>query len=344
MQDLEPRAQDILEAIVTEYLSTGDPVGSRTISKKLDSSLSPASVRNVMSDLTDMGLIIQPHISAGRIPTDSAIRFYVDAMMKNSLKLSPKSKEIESLINTQAADIRDILRRASSVLAELSRQAGVVTTPTAVEQTFKTIDFIKVAGDKILVILVSTTGFVLNKLIYDRDNVNQETLERYGRIINDMLKDLDLRQARRKIEIELATEKTMVDAMLTKALRLGHAVLSVRAEGEIFIEGQTHLLDDPEFAQVEKLKAVLITFEEKSKLLNILEQILETNSLQILVGEEHGLQEMESCSIVAYPVKTEESVAGIVAVVGPKRMNYKKIGGLVYNTGLALGNVLKRAN
>jgi heat-inducible transcriptional repressor len=344
MHDLEPRAQDILEAIVTEYLSTGDPVGSRTISKKLQSSLSPASVRNVMSDLTDMGLIKQPHVSAGRVPTDSAIRFYVDTIMRSHIKLSEDSKQIESMINIYDANMRDILRRASSVLAELSRQAGVVTTPAALEQTFKTIDFIKVAGDKILVILVSTTGFVLNKLIYDKDGVDQETLERYSRIINDMLKDLDLRQARRKIEMELATEKTMVDAMLTKTLRMGHAVLSVRDEGEIFIEGQTHFLDDPEFAQVEKLKAVLITFEEKNKLLNILEQILDTDSLKILVGEEHGLREMESCSIVAYPVRTDESVAGIVAVVGPKRMNYQKIGGLVYNTGLALGNVLKRAN
>ncbi len=344
MDELEPRAQDILDAIVTEYLSTGDPVGSRTISKRLDASLSPASVRNVMSDLTDMGFITQPHISAGRVPTDSAIRFYVDSVIQSQLRKSTDSKTIESLITLDDADMRDILRRASSVLAELSRQAGIGATPAAVEQTFKTIDFIKVADDKILVILVSTTGFVLNKLIYDKDNVSQELLEKYSRKINDMLKDLDLRQARQKIKMELATEKTMVDSMLAKALRLGYAVLSVQSVSEIFIEGQTHLLDDPEFAQIERLKAVLITFEEKSRLLNILEQIFESDSLQILVGAEHGLEEMESCSIVAYPVKTDNAPVGLVAVVGPKRMNYKKIGGLVYNTGLALGNVLKRNN
>lgn len=341
MGEFEKRSERILAAIVGEYIATGEPVGSRTVSKKNEIGLSSASVRNIMTDLTEAGYIIQPHVSAGRVPTDRGYRFYVDSMVQTRVLPPDEHATITALMKAAGLDVRDLLRQSSAVLAGLSRQAGVVAA-TPVEQTFKTIEFIKIAQDRILVVLVSTTGLVQNKMIFDEDDLPQETLERYTRMLNDMLKDLDLREAREKIEQELAKEKTTVDAMLAKALRLGHMILSSRQAREIFIEGQANIIDEPEFAQVEKLRAVLITFEEKSNLLKILDKTFEARGIQIFIGSEHGVEEIESCSVVAYPIRTEEAVVGSIGVIGPKRMNYQKVIPLVDTTARILTGLLKR--
>jgi heat-inducible transcriptional repressor len=343
MAELEKRSRAILSAIVAEYIATGEPVGSRTLSKKPEMGLSAASIRNIMSDLSEWGYITQPHVSAGRVPTDLGYRLYVDTVVRSEALTAPEQLAIESVITGAGLDTRDLLRNSSTVLAELSRKAGVVTAAATPKQTFKIIEFIKVADDRILVVLVSTGGFVQNKLIFDEDNLGQETLERYSRMLGDMLKDLDLRQAREKIEQELAQEKTRVDAVLAKALRMSHMILSHQTSREIFIEGQANIIDEPEFAHIEILRAVLSTFEAKTNLLKILDKVLETEGgLQIMIGSEHGLGEIGSCSIVAYPIRTRESVFGSIGVIGPKRMNYQKVVSLVDTTGRILTRIVKR--
>ncbi len=317
MPGVDKRSEQILKAIITEYISTGEPVGSRTISKRKDIGLSAASIRNIMSDLTDMGLIAQPHVSAGRVPTDRAYRFYVDSLLERRQVPSVQEAGIESGLKTAGLDIRDLLKRSSTVLADFSKQAGLVIRTPFVDQTFKTIEFMKLAEDRILVILISTTGTVYNKIIYDESNIRQETLESYSRMLNDILKNLDLQQARSKIEQELATEKAKFDAVLTKTLNLCRSVLSLDASREIFIEGQANILEEPEFSQVEILRAILITFEEKSRLLRILDKTLEEKGIQILIGSEHGVDEIETCAIIAYPIRAEDKLIGSIGVIGP---------------------------
>ncbi|MGD9817589.1 MAG: heat-inducible transcriptional repressor HrcA [Desulfomonilaceae bacterium] len=342
MSGLGPRSETILHAIVSEYISSGEPVGSRTVSKKFSVGLSAATIRNIMGDLTDMGFIEQPHVSAGRVPTDLGYRVYVDRLIATQKLNSDHEASIESSIKTAGLDVRDVLRHSSVVLAELSRQAGVSICSPVDEQTFKTIEFIKISFDRILVVLVSTTGLVQNKVIYDEDNVNQETLEIYGRQLNEMLKDLDLRQARERIERELCLEKTRFDVMLAKTLRLGHIILSDNSSAEVFVEGQTNIVDDPEFSQIENLKAVLVTFEHKSALLKILDKTLNAQGVQILIGSEHGLDQMRSCSIIAYPLRADRQVLGCIGVVGSKRMNYSKVVPIVDATASAITKVFKR--
>lgn len=342
MTRLEKREERILKAIIVEYIATGEPVGSRTLSKQNDIGLSAASIRNVMSDLTASGYIAQPHVSAGRVPTDLGYRFYVDSLVQPQSLEASQQVAIKSLIEAAGLDVREVLKQSSSILAAFSRQAGVVIALPVDEQTFKTVDLIKVSDDRILVVLVSTTGFVQNKMIFDEDNIGQETLERYGRVLNDMLRDLDLRQARERIEQELAREKTRVDAMLAKALRLGHIILSQHATRDIFIEGQTNIIEEPEFADIETLKAVLLTFEDKSNLLKILDKTLEARGIQIMIGSEHGLGEIQSCAIVAYPIRTEEKILGSIGVIGPKRMNYQKVVPIVNTTARILTRLMKK--
>ncbi len=342
MGRLERRSDEILRAIISEYIATGEPVGSRTLSKRRDIGLSAASIRNIMSDLTEWGYIAQPHVSAGRIPTDQGYRFYVDGLLYGGAPAMEDEAAIAASLKIAGLDIRDVLRQSSAVLAEFSRQTGVVTATPPVDQTFKAIDLIKVSEDRILVVLVSTRGLVQNKMILDEDNINQEALEKYSRMLNDMLKDLDLRQARERIEQELALEKTRVNAMLAKALILGHTILAASTAREIFIEGQINILEEPEFAQIQKLKAILVTFEDKSNLLKILDKTLEAKGIQVFIGSEHGLCEIESCSIIAYPIRTEEASLGSIAVVGPKRMNYLKVVPLVDATARILTQIAKR--
>jgi heat-inducible transcriptional repressor len=342
MAALEQRSGKILQAIIAEYISTGEPVGSRTLARKTDIGLSAASIRNVMSDLTESGYITQPHVSAGRIPTDLGYRFFVDAMVAPGAGDHEQRATIEALIHSASLDVRDLLRKSSSVLAGLSKQAGVVATAAVQEQTFKTIEFIKVSEERILVVLVSSSGHIQSKIIHDEVGTSQETLERYSRMLTDMLKDLDLREARERIEQELRLEKTQVDAILAKALRLSHVILSHDASREIFIEGQANILEEPEFAHISTLKAVLATFEEKSNLLRILDHTLEAQGVQILIGSEHGLDEIESCAIVAYPIRANTLALGSIAVVGPKRMNYQRMVRLVETTAQVMTHLLRR--
>lgn len=344
MRRLEPRAEAILGTIITEYITTGEPVGSRTVSKIKGIDLSAASIRNIMSDLTEWGYITQPHVSAGRVPSDQGYRFYVDTILTRRTPHSHAPQAaIEALIRAAGLEIRDMLRQSSAVLAELSKKAGVVASTFVADQKFKAIELVKVAEERILVTLVSTGALIQSKLIYDEDRINQEDLERYSKMLNDMLKNLDLRQARERIEAELELEKTRMDAMLAKGLRLGHVALSQEPGREIFIEGQSNMLDEPEFSNIEQLKALLVTFEEKSKLLKILDKTLEAKGIQVFIGSEHGLDEIETCSIVAYPIRTPDAVVGSIGVIGPKRMNYRKMVALVDSTGQILTRLVKQA-
>jgi len=343
MNTIGKRSEKILATIVSEYISTGEPVGSRTLSKKMDMGVSAATIRNIMSDLTDWGYISQPHVSAGRIPTDLGYRFYVDKILEPIGLNQQEISAIETWIAAAGMDIRDALKQSSWVLADLSKQAGVVSSSPAKEQTFKTIDFIKVAKDRILVVLVSTNGFVQNKMIFDDENISQDTLECCTRMLNDMLKDLDLKEAKEKIEIELSHEKARFDIMLATALRFGYMILSDgKLAREIFIEGSANIVEDPVFLQVDQIKAILVTFEHKSKLLKLLDKILVTKGMQIFIGSEHGINEMESCSVIAYPIKTPGAVLGSISIIGPKRMNYQKIIPLVGTTARVLTKLLKR--
>ncbi|MCA1961188.1 MAG: heat-inducible transcriptional repressor HrcA [Desulfomonile sp.] len=344
MHRLESRAETILKTIVSEFIATGEPVGSRTVSRKKGVDLSPASIRYIMTDLTEMGYITQPHVSAGRIPTDRGYRLYVDSLLSGHQNVCvDEQAAIESVIKAAGLEVRSMLRQSSSVLAELSHQAGVVTAATAPERRFRAIEFIKVAENRIVVLLVSASGLVQNKLIHDDDRIDQESLDRYSRMLNDMLKNLDLRQARERIEQELQQEKTRMDAMLAKALRMGHTVLVGEGDHEVFIEGQANILDEPEFASIEQLKALLVTFQDKSKLLKILDKTFQAKGVQVFIGSEHGVGEIESCAIVAYPVHAAQTVVASVAVIGPKRMNYPKVVGLVDATGRVLTKLLAKA-
>jgi heat-inducible transcriptional repressor len=337
MERLDPRSETILKTIVREYISLGEPIGSRTVSRSKGVSLSPASVRNIMTDLTESGYIAQPHVSAGRVPTDKAYRFYVDDILALGIPEQPVEREaIYSIIQAVGLDRRDVFKKSSSLLAGLSRQAGVVSPTPARNSRFKSIQFIKVSDERILVILESSGGATQHKLILDEDGLNQDTLDTYSRIVSDLLQDLNLSEARDKLKRELELEKNRMDALMSKVMGVGYELLSNEDHRDLFIEGTANMLVEPEFLNVEHLKAVLITFEEKSNLLKILDKTMDAEGVQVYIGSELGLENMEPCAVVAYPIRVSGSVVGAIAVIGPKRMQYGKIVALVDTTAQAL--------
>ena len=322
---LNERFRKVLEFVVTDYISTAEPVGSRTICKRYGIQLSPATVRNVMADLEDLGFLWQPHTSAGRIPTDKAFRFYVDKILNvQSLSQSEREK-IRRKYRTSRYAIPELLRETSRILSGVSHYTGVVLAPMIASTIFKHIQFIRLTTDQILAVFVTSGGTLQNKIVHMDDVLSQDELDKMSRYLNEMLKGLTLAQVREKILGEMKREKVAFDRLMEQALKLGHRTFSSQEEKELYINGQTNILDEPEFANIEKMKSLFRAFEEKSLLITLLDQCLAGEKLQITIGSESECSEMEGCSLVSSTYGNVDRTLGILGIIGPRRMNYSRV-------------------
>ena len=341
-EPLTDRDRKVLQAIITDYIQTAQPVGSRIVSKKYKMELSPATIRNVMVDLEEMGFLTQPHTSAGRVPTDKAYRFYVDAIL-NMRRLNPEEKEhIEKgLLLKEDPEISEVMKRASHLLSLLSRQMGVVLAPRFGSKIFRHIEFIKLRDRRILVILVSQTGEVQNKLIEADEEMIQDELDKYSKYLTEIMGGLNLAQAKLRIVEEMKKEKVLFDKLMYGALQLSQKALEDEGEGDLFIEGKTNIMQSPEFADMEKMRILLQAFEEKTKIVKLLDKALSTHGIQIFIGAENDLNEMVNCSIVAAPYSREKYTLGMLGVIGPTRMDYSNIIPIVDYTARLVGKILE---
>jgi heat-inducible transcriptional repressor len=340
-ETLTERDRRVLQAIITDYIQTAQPVGSRIVSKKYKMGLSPATIRNVMADLEELGLLIQPHTSAGRVPTDKAYRFFVDTIL-NLRRLNPEEREdIEKgLLLEGDPDINEVMKRASHILSLLSKQTGVVLAPRFGSKIFKHIEFIKLRDRRILVIIVSRTGEVQNKLIRADEELSQDELDKYSRYLSEFMGGLSLVEAKQKILEEMKKEKVLFDKLMYRALQLSQKALEDEEEGDLFIEGKTNMMQSPEFADMEKMRGLLQAFEEKTKIVKLLDKALSAQGIQIFIGAENELNEMINCSVVAAPYSRENYSLGTLGVIGPTRMDYSNIIPIVDYTARIVGRIL----
>ena len=258
------RDRKVLQAIIMNYIQTAQPVGSRIVSKKSKMGLSPATIRNVMADLEEIGFLVQPHTSAGRVPTDRAFRFYVDSIL-NMRRLTPEEREqIEKSLQEESLGINEIMKRTSHLLSLLSRQTGVILAPRFGSKIFKHLEFIKLRDKRLLVIIVSKTGEVQNKVIEADEELYQDELDKYGRYLTEIMGGLSLTEAKHKIMEELKKEKVLFDKLMYRALQLSQKALEDEGEGNLFIEGTTNIMQSPEFADMEKMRVLIQAFEEKT--------------------------------------------------------------------------------
>jgi heat-inducible transcriptional repressor len=333
------RAQKILQAVVKEYLQSGEAVGSRVVTRRHDLGLSPATVRNVMSDLEELGLLEQPHTSAGRVPTDQGLRFFIDSLLKVR-GLSPKEKDeirqryVEQGQRTGVDAVTDVVQRTSRLLAEITRHTGIVLAPDPSLQRFQHIEFVPLSEGKVLCILVTSEGRIENKLVQVDVTVDASRLDRIHNYLDALLGGLTLTEVRRRILHELGLEKNRYDDLVSAALRLGQAALgqidqaeSGRA-GDVVVTGQANIVDlartdDPEM--LDRMRHLLQALEDKQVMLDLLDRTMQAEGIQVFLGAETAIASLAESSVVAVPYGPEERPLGAIAVIGPIRMNYSKV-------------------
>lgn len=343
MSDLSKRDQHVLEAVVTDYIHTGEPVGSRTISKRYGVNVSSATIRNVMADLEEMGFLHQPHTSAGRIPTERGLRFYLDSIMQFKALEEREREMIREAFRNELPDVKELLRRTSRVLSRFCRQAGVVLWPKLTLTLFKRIEFIRLRAHQIMVLLVSKTGLVHHTLVEWEEDIGQEELDKYSRYLNDLLEDMPLGEVKQRVLEEMRDEKVLFDQLYSRALKITDRVFQQDLESsDVYIEGRTNLLNNPEFADVDRMRRILDAFEDKSRIIRLLDRTLRNSTgVQIILGTENDLQELNEISLISSPYRRGDTLLGVMGVIGPLRMDYSRIIPVVEFTADLLSRLLE---
>lgn len=340
--ELDPRAREVLREIILQHITNGEAIGSRTLSKCGKFQLSPASLRNVMADLEDLGFLQQPHTSAGRIPTDRGYRYFINHLMK-SRSLTLREREVIDEEVGNASEIDEVLHLSSIVLSKLSDQVGVIFMPTLLQFVIRSMDFILVADNKIMCVAVGTNGVVVNKVIETRYVCTRDELEKIGRYITMEFAGCTLDVIRRRLIRMTEQERTQHDQMLQKTISFGiEAVNDVAPfEHELYVEGAASILNKPEFADAVSFRKTFLALQEKEKLVEILETCLSEEGLQILVGSESDFTQMHNFSIVARRYGSASAPLGMVGIIGPMRMEYARMAPLVDYLSRALSRKIE---
>ena len=338
--DLSERSREILKTIIHAYINDAEPVGSRTVAKKAGLGLSPATIRNAMADLEDIGLLFQPHLSAGRFPTETGLRYYVDFLLEKEDLSWGDQLAIEKGLMFRSADLVATLKRAVQLLASFSGHAAVVSAPRLTCDCLIHLEFLRIRPGLILVISVSDTGMVQNRLVQIDYDIQEEKLEQISQYLSNKLVHMCLEELRSVIIEELKEEKRVFDVFLEDLL---DQMKGPTEQGEVFIEGRLNLLDKPEFSNVSRIRAILQTFEEKKALLVLLDRCLDSSGVQIYIGSEGLGNEVPGCGMVLAPYAGSGSPLGGLGVVGPIRMNYARVVSLVEYTAKVLGEKFKES-
>jgi heat-inducible transcriptional repressor len=340
--ELDSRAREVLREVVMQHIASGEAISSRSLAKCGRFQLSPASLRNVMADLEDLGYLSHPHTSAGRVPTDRGYRFFINYLMK-SRNLSQRERDtIDDQVN-HANEIDEVLHLASSLLSSMSDQVGVVFMPTLLQFAVRSIDFISVGESKILCVIVGANGVVVNKIVESRLNFTREELEKIGRFITAECGAMTLDAIRRRLIRMTEEERALHDQMLQKTITLGlEAVNDVAPkQHDLYVEGATSILMKPEFADAGALRKTFLALQEKEKLIDILESCLAEDGLQILIGSESDFTQIHNFSLVARRYGTHAAPLGMVGIIGPMRMEYARVAPLVDYLGRALARKIE---
>ncbi len=342
---LTDREMRVFRVIMEEYIRAAEPVGSRTIAKEFD--LSAATIRNIMADLEDRGLLEQPHVSAGRVPTDAGYRFYVDHFVStadpNSQLNAESRRKIRSSLD-ERSEIELVMLQVSQVLSRLTNYAGVVVAPRVRNLIFQRIQFVRISEYRILAIFVAQNGIVQNKLLLTDQDHDQEFLDRVSRMLNDRFADKNLRQIRQGLAEMQEEDRMKYDLLLDSAARLGELAVNRSPrdlDDRVYIEGTFNILDLPEFKDLSRLRDLFRTFTERTAMIRLLDRCLDEEGVSVAIGTETDIPEISDMSVVTARYSVNDNVAGGLGVIGPKRMHYREVFSLVSSMATALSFLLK---
>lgn len=335
------RAQYFLKVLVERYIKDGEPVGSRTLSRDAGMDLSPATIRNVMADLEDLGLVESPHTSAGRIPTDSGYRLFVDSLITLKPLDGRRIKELESGLYT-AADPKILVQSASQMLSRLTQMAGVVMMPRHKQVIFRQIEFLPLSASRVLTILVTTEGEVHNRVIETKKEYSPAELVQAANYINQNYSGECLEDMHHRLVGEMEETRTNMNQIMAQALEMAEQVIDPSNTGDDYVmTGKTNLMEFDDLSQMKVLRQLFDSFTEKHELLHLLDESMRADGVQIFIGEESGYRPMDHCSLVTAPYQVDNNVAGVLGVVGPTRMAYDKVIPIVDITAKLLSSALQ---
>ncbi len=346
MLKLDERSETLLRMLIARFIDEGFPVGSRTLSHEPGLKLSAATIRNVMADLEDMGLIAAPHTSAGRVPTEMGYRMFIDSLVTLRPLKQNKRHEIESRLYEEN-DSKELVSTASRLISDVTRFAGVVLMPhTSAAALFRQIEFVSLSKRRILVILITEDGQVQNRVIAnDRDLTPAELVEA-SNYFNDQYRGQPLSSVKEDLYIAMKRDREEIDNLIGNAITIASLVFDEdeNSEDDLVVSGEENLLNVPDFAAIEKVRKIFESFRTRHSLLNLLDQSVRAQGVSIFIGSESGYSDLNDCSVVAAPYEVEGKNLGAIGVIGPTRMHYDRVIPVVDVTAQMLGNALEFLN
>ncbi len=344
---LSERSLYLFKVLVEHFIQDGAPVGSRTLAKDSSLNLSPATIRNVMADLEDFGLLDSPHTSSGRVPTAKGYRLFVDSLLRvkdlNSIEVEKIAKELDP-----ENDFKSLMQRTSSMLSDITQLAGVVMLPRTEQSTLQHMEFVALSGNRVLVILVVNDREVQNRIIHTSRAYSASELQEASNYLNEIFVGKDLTFVRNNILDELERTKEKLNQSMQTAIEMAQLAFDYEKskinKDELFFSGETNLMDVAELCEVEKLKKLFNTFNQKRDILHLLEQAISADGIQIFIGEESGHDVLDNCSVVTSPYEVDGKILGVLGVIGPTRMHYERVIPIVDVTAKMLGSALNPNN
>ena len=323
--ELDSKSKEVLESIVIKFISSGMPVGSKAICKREKAGYSAATIRNIMAELERMGLLFQPHTSAGRVPTDIGYRFYVDSLMK-SCELSSKEEQlVDNRFDIFEGNVEDLMEVATSLLSIFSENVGMVLHPKFSKTKFKDVRFIKLYNFRILVILVSQGGFVFNKVITVEEEIPQLELDRIANYLVEQFSGLTLMVVKKRLVKMLSEERTLYKELLKGIIFItDKRLLDETSADALYFSGTFKLLGQPEFFDLNKARELLRAIEEKQMLVKIVTKCLDNEGLQVTIGSENPCEGLRDLSLITAIYKFGNVPLGLVGILGPTRMDYAR--------------------
>jgi heat-inducible transcriptional repressor len=342
--DLDARTRRLLRTLIAQYLVDGEPVGSRTLSRSSGLDVSPATIRNIMADLEDAGLVSSPHTSAGRVPTPRGLRLFVDSLIELQPLPQDEMARLQRELPPGPTNTLDLLGNASTLLSAMTRFAGVVTVPRQVDFPLRHIDFVPLPDARVLVILVFTDNQVQNRIVQLAKPLDSRELEEAANYLNTQFAGFRVDDIRAHLLTELREAGSELNRLLSSTMELATASFAPQAGGnDVLVSGQTNLMAYSELSNLQRLRELFDAFQQKNELLQLMEVCARAPGVRLFIGEESGFTALDGCSVVTASYGAQGRVLGAVGVIGPTRMAYEKVIPVVQATAALLSDALNRA-
>lgn len=336
---INERAQHFLKVLIERYIREGQPVGSRTLARDAGLDLSPATIRNVMADLEDLGFVSSPHTSAGRVPTVSGYRLFVDSLISLQPVQEKDFYRLKGELSTGESPQRAV-ESASKLLSGLTHMAGVVMVPRHASVVIKELQFVPLSDTRTLAVLVSQQGEILNRIVETSRVFSRAELEQISNFINRNYAGLELEAIRIQVLQEMASHRQDMDKLMAQALSMADQVLGDEEDEDFVVSGQTNLMDFDELAHMDRIRTLFDAFSEKQEILHLLDRCCQAEGVQLYIGEESGYGPLEKCTVVTAPYTVDNNVVGVLGVIGPTRMAYDRVIPIVDVTAKLLSSAL----